>query len=112
MFVCVSPTEPDASESLCSLNFAARARNVELGPAKRRADAATPSKDKDRALEQARDAARRAAEDADRREARIRQLESELQQQASAGEHHDASPHVPPLPSMLTLPPSRTPMPR
>ena len=39
MFVCVSPSDSDGGESLCSLNFAARVRNVELGPAKRKDDA-------------------------------------------------------------------------
>jgi hypothetical protein len=31
-----SPSESDAAETLCSLNFASRVRNVELGPGKRR----------------------------------------------------------------------------
>lgn len=76
MFVCVSPSESDAGESLCSLNFAGRVRNVELGPAKRKAEGGGKA-----AAEQA----RKAAEEADRRESRIRQLEAELQQQAAAG---------------------------
>jgi hypothetical protein len=80
MFVCVSPSDSDASESLCSLNFAGRVRNVELGPAKRKADGAGG-----KAAEQAREAARKAAEEAERREARIRQLEADVQQQAAAG---------------------------
>ena len=33
-----SPSVDDASETLCSLTFAARVRNIELGPAKKRAD--------------------------------------------------------------------------
>jgi hypothetical protein len=92
MFVCVSPAESDASESLCSLNFAGRVRNVELGPAKRKAETAGAA-GAGKALEQAREQARKAQEEADRREARIRQLEAELQQQAGAG-----SRPAPPLP--------------
>lgn len=38
MFVNVSPTEQDAGETLCSLNFAARVRGVLLGPARRHVD--------------------------------------------------------------------------
>eukprot|EP00961_Rhodomonas_salina_P114864 1545499-Rhodomonas_salina.1 len=38
MFVCTSPTDADAAETNCSLQFAARAAAVELGPAKRRGD--------------------------------------------------------------------------
>ncbi|EKX50829.1 hypothetical protein GUITHDRAFT_66467 [Guillardia theta CCMP2712] len=34
MFVCISSEEADAGETLCSLNFASRVRNVVLGPAK------------------------------------------------------------------------------
>ena len=33
-----SPSVDDAGETLCSLTFAARVRNIELGPAKKRAD--------------------------------------------------------------------------
>jgi len=36
MLVCASPCVTDASETACSLNFASRVRNVELGPAKRK----------------------------------------------------------------------------
>ncbi|KAK3239345.1 hypothetical protein CYMTET_50726 [Cymbomonas tetramitiformis] len=38
MFVQASPALPDAAETLCSLNFAARAKAVDTGPAKRHAD--------------------------------------------------------------------------
>ncbi len=34
MVACVSCAGADASETLCTLNFAARVRNVTLGPAK------------------------------------------------------------------------------
>ncbi len=97
MFVCVSPSDSDASESLCSLNFAGRVRNVELGPAKRKAETAGAA-GAGKALEQAREQARKAQEEADRREARIRQLEGELQQQAAAGPQPQ-----PPPPSSLGL---------
>lgn len=45
MFVNLSPTVANADESTCSLNFASRVRNVELGKAKSsmRAEAAPPS---------------------------------------------------------------------
>ena len=35
MFVCANPCPENAGESLCSLNFASRVRNVELGKAKK-----------------------------------------------------------------------------
>lgn len=35
MFVNISPAVYNVSETLCSLNFAARCRNVEIGPAKK-----------------------------------------------------------------------------
>ncbi|KAG5534331.1 hypothetical protein RHGRI_022456 [Rhododendron griersonianum] len=38
MFVQISPSEQDLSETLSSLNFATRARGVELGPAKKQID--------------------------------------------------------------------------
>lgn len=38
MFVQISPSEQDMSETLSSLNFATRVQGVELGPAKRQID--------------------------------------------------------------------------
>ena len=38
MFVQISPSEQDMNETLSSLNFAARVRGVELGPAKKQVD--------------------------------------------------------------------------
>ena len=40
MFVNVGPSEADVGESVCSLNFAARVRGVELGAVRRNIDAA------------------------------------------------------------------------
>ena len=34
MFVQLGPSAASISETMCSLNFAARVRNIELGPAK------------------------------------------------------------------------------
>lgn len=39
MLVAVAPGAADAAESLCSLQFAARVRGVELGPARRTVEA-------------------------------------------------------------------------
>ena len=38
MFVQISPSENDISETLCSLNFASRVRGIELGPARKQFD--------------------------------------------------------------------------
>lgn len=38
MYVQISPSEQDLSETLSSLNFATRVRGVELGPAKKQID--------------------------------------------------------------------------
>ncbi|XP_044983353.1 kinesin-like protein KIN-14E isoform X1 [Hordeum vulgare subsp. vulgare] len=40
MFVQISPSDNDASETLSSLNFASRVRGIELGPAKKQVDTA------------------------------------------------------------------------
>ncbi|KAG8073135.1 hypothetical protein GUJ93_ZPchr0006g40982 [Zizania palustris] len=40
MFVQISPSDNDVSETLSSLNFASRVRGIELGPAKRQVDTA------------------------------------------------------------------------
>ncbi|KAL5977441.1 hypothetical protein ACLOJK_021787 [Asimina triloba] len=46
MFVQISPSESDVSETLCSLNFASRVRGVELGPAKKNFDISELSRQK------------------------------------------------------------------
>ena len=38
MFVQISPSEQDLSETLSSLNFATRVRGIEFGPAKKQID--------------------------------------------------------------------------
>jgi kinesin family protein C2/C3 len=40
MFVQISPSDNDVSETLSSLNFASRVRGIELGPAKKQVDTA------------------------------------------------------------------------
>jgi hypothetical protein len=40
MFVQISPSDNDVSETLSSLNFASRVRGIELGPAKKQIDTA------------------------------------------------------------------------
>lgn len=40
MFVQISPSAADVGETLCSLNFASRARGVENGPARKQGDVA------------------------------------------------------------------------
>lgn len=39
MFVQISPSDHDSSETLSSLNFATRVRGVELGPVRKQIDA-------------------------------------------------------------------------
>jgi kinesin family protein C2/C3 len=47
MFVQLSPANTSAAETMCSLNFAARVRNIELGPAKQNVEDAAALKYKD-----------------------------------------------------------------
>jgi len=42
MFVCISPVSFNSDESYCSLNFAQRARSVELGRAQKNVDGGAP----------------------------------------------------------------------
>ena len=57
MIVCVSCEDENSNETLCSLNFAARARNVVLGPAKSKATGASDAKlrERERELESSRE---------------------------------------------------------
>ena len=61
MIVCVSCEEENSNETLCSLNFAARARNVVLGPAKSKATGASEAKlrERERELEGSRETVRK-----------------------------------------------------
>ena len=58
MIVCVSCEEDNSNETLCSLNFAARARNVVLGPAKCKASGVSDTKlrEREREVEASREA--------------------------------------------------------
>jgi len=38
MFVQISPSSVDLTETLCSLNFATRVRGIESGPARKQVD--------------------------------------------------------------------------
>ena len=60
MIVCVSCEEDNSNETLCSLNFAARARNAQLGPAKSKASGVSDAKlrERERELEASREAVR------------------------------------------------------
>jgi hypothetical protein len=87
MFVCVSPGEPDASETLCSLNFASRVRNVELGPAKRKGDGGAEAKlrERERELESAREEAKREKAEVEKLRLKLSEMKREAEAlQASA----------------------------
>lgn len=83
MLVCASPCCTDAAETSCSLNFASRVRNVELGPATKRkgsADALAEMKikDKERELESLRNDHKTAQANSAQLQARVAQLEFAL----------------------------------
>jgi hypothetical protein len=88
MFVCVSPADSDVSETNCSLNFASRVRNVELGQAKRKggndALAELKLKDKERECEALRDALRKAEATAEKNESRAKSLAKAKEEAESA----------------------------
>ena len=91
MLVCSSPCTSDASETVCSLNFASRVRNVELGPAKRKGGgdmaAEMKLKDKEREIEALREEKARAESAAAKIESKFKDLQCQLHdsQQAAAG---------------------------
>ena len=91
MLVCSSPCASDASETVCSLNFASRVRNVELGPAKRKGGgdvvAEMKLKDKEREIEALREEKAKAESAAAKIESKFKDLQSQLHdaQQAAAG---------------------------
>ncbi|KAK9012802.1 hypothetical protein V6N11_040836 [Hibiscus sabdariffa] len=75
MFVQISPSERDLSETLSSLNFATRVRGVELGPAKRQVDMSELQKLKTM-LEKARQESRTKDESLRKLEESLQNLES------------------------------------
>ncbi|OMO72976.1 hypothetical protein COLO4_27381 [Corchorus olitorius] len=81
MFVQISPSEQDVSETLSSLNFATRVRGVELGPAKRQVDTSELQKMKTM-LEKARQESRSKDES-------LRKLEESLQNIESKAKGRD-----------------------
>ena len=91
MLVCSSPCASDASETVCSLNFASRVRNVELGPAKRKGGgdvvAEMKLKDKEREIEALREEKAKAESAAAKIESKFKDLQCQLHdaQQAAAG---------------------------
>ncbi|KAK8995797.1 hypothetical protein V6N11_076055 [Hibiscus sabdariffa] len=75
MFVQISPSETDLSETLSSLNFATRVRGVELGPAKRQVDTSELQKMKTM-LEKAKQESRSKEESLKKLEESLQNLES------------------------------------
>ncbi|XWS29612.1 hypothetical protein CRYUN_Cryun24cG0044100 [Craigia yunnanensis] len=75
MFVQISPSERDVSETLSSLNFATRVRGVELGPAKRQVDTSELQKMKTM-LDKARQESRSKDESLRKLEESLQNLES------------------------------------
>ncbi|KAM7276450.1 hypothetical protein ACFE04_018316 [Oxalis oulophora] len=75
MFVQISPSEKDVSETLSSLNFATRVRGVELGPIKRQVDTSELQKLK-LMLEKARQDAKSKDESLKKLEENLQNLES------------------------------------
>ncbi|KAI9165073.1 hypothetical protein LWI28_007104 [Acer negundo] len=75
MFVQISPSEQDLSETLSSLNFATRVRGIELGPAKKQMDTSELQKMKVM-LEKARQESRSKEESLRKLEENLQNLES------------------------------------
>ncbi|KAL3630147.1 hypothetical protein CASFOL_023131 [Castilleja foliolosa] len=75
MFVQISPSDQDASETLSSLNFATRVRGVELGPARKQIDTSEIQKMKSM-LEKARQESRSKEESLKKLEESLHNLES------------------------------------
>ena len=81
MFVCSSPCDSDAPETSCSLQFATRARGVELGGAKRRGDggSAAALKEMQQVVQEAKESARRVEEDKQKLEEQLAMLHEKLE---------------------------------
>ncbi|KAM3262974.1 hypothetical protein ACQJBY_053246 [Aegilops geniculata] len=71
MFVQISPSDSDASETLSSLNFASRVRGIELGPAKKQVDTAE--------LQKVKQMLERSKQEAKVKEESLRKLEENCQ---------------------------------
>ncbi|VAI26146.1 unnamed protein product [Triticum turgidum subsp. durum] len=71
MFVQISPSDNDASETLSSLNFASRVRGIELGPAKKQVDTAE--------LQKVKQMLERSKQEAKLKEESLRKLEENCQ---------------------------------
>jgi hypothetical protein len=84
MFVQVAPSDIDSKESFCSLTFAARVRNVELGPAKKRVDAIflRDLREKDSEIERIRERLKAAEDSAASREVDGASTKSQLAKKA------------------------------
>ncbi|XP_048533081.1 kinesin-like protein KIN-14E isoform X1 [Triticum urartu] len=71
MFVQISPSDNDVSETLSSLNFASRVRGIELGPAKKQVDTAE--------LQKVKQMLERSKQEAKLKEESLRKLEENCQ---------------------------------
>ncbi|VAI11831.1 unnamed protein product [Triticum turgidum subsp. durum] len=71
MFVQISPSDNDASETLSSLNFASRVRGIELGPARKQVDTAE--------LQKVKQMLERSKQEAKLKEESLRKLEENCQ---------------------------------
>ncbi|KAE8704943.1 Detected protein of confused Function [Hibiscus syriacus] len=88
MFVQISPSERDLSETLSSLNFATRVRGVELGPAKRQVDMSELQKMKTM-LEKARQESRSKDESLRKLEESLQNLESKARGKTKFTKQHE-----------------------
>ncbi len=86
MLVCASGADADATETACSLQFAARVRSVELGPARRRTDggAGAVARDAEARVAEATATARRAEEERAADRAAMEGLRAEAQVRGAA----------------------------
>ena len=80
MFVNVNPVVPAAAETLCSLNFAARVRRVELGKASAKGSSGASLQE----LKAAKEVGERANEELGKTQQRMEALEKEVQLSAGA----------------------------
>ncbi|WVZ55152.1 hypothetical protein U9M48_005852 [Paspalum notatum var. saurae] len=81
MFVQISPSNNDVSETLSSLNFASRVRRIELGPAKKQVDTAELQKTK-QMLERAKQEVRVKDDSLRKLQEKVKEIESQLDSKA------------------------------